>query len=446
MPTTIAPPSNVEAERALLGALLIDPAAFYVVGPLVDAADFFERRNGWIYEAIAHAARDGGVDHVKVCDELERVDRLAQVGGAAYLSQLVNLVPSALRAEQYAGIVRDYAQRRKLLAVLSSGGKAVYDLESPFAEVLASFESAVMGVRRDGTEHRFGAGRLADGLMQRAQYYKENPVARAECRGVAMGMQPLDAALSGLKSGVYVVAGRPSIGKTAVMLQMMAGILDAGGRCVLFSIEMSAAQVVDRLATGIARVSLQDYEQGTISDEEYTNVIMAAGRVGDWPLTIIDQSTLRPLDVLAGVRRVMIESGDVAAVFVDGLWLMTPTRERENRVQTLGSISREVKIVQRDLDIPLVLAHQLSRSCEQRGDKRPLLSDLRDSGNVEQDADVVLMLYREGYYDQSHEDANVMEIWVRKNRLGGAANECVQMFWHARCMRCLPLHRPLNIG
>ncbi|NLF02619.1 MAG: replicative DNA helicase, partial [Anaerolineales bacterium] len=171
----------------------------------------------------------------------------------------------------------------------------------------------------------------------------------------------------------------------------------------------------------------------------------ALWEVATWPLTIVDKATLTANDVLSDVQREQMQHGEVAAIFVDGLWLMTAADKHQNRVQEVGSISRDMKRVQRDLNLPIVMAHQLSRACELRSDKRPILSDLRETGDVEQDADVVLMMYREGYYDNTHPDANVVEVWIRKNRLHGPSGECVKLFWRAACMAFLPLAAPVKL-
>lgn len=439
-------PHSAEAEEAALGSLLIDPAAHPKVSPLLAAGDFYIQKNGWLYEAIDAAARNGGVDIVTVADHLERKEQLEDVGGMAYLTHLLNAVPSALHAEEYARMVSEYATRRRLIHAAGEVARAAYDEAADISEAQARAEGAVIGARRDGGRRQVEGAGLAQELFDRFDTWQNNPLGPGEVRGLATGIAPLDTMLGGLESGYYVVAGRPSMGKTALLLQMIEGIAGRGERCMLFTIEMSAAQVGERLATSMARVELQALKQGRAFPEEHGRVLDQVSAMADWPLTVIDQSTLRPGDVLAAVRREEMTHGPVSAVFVDGLWLMTPTRERENRTQTVGSISRELKRIQRELDVPLLVAHQLNRGVEQRADKRPLLSDLRDSGDVEQDTDVVLMLYREGQYDKDSKDANVLEIWVRKNRLGGPAGECVYRYWVGKYMRCEPLTHYTETG
>lgn len=405
--------------------MLIDPLAYATVGPLLGPGDFFVSKNRLVYEAIGAAANDGGVDLLTIQDCLERAGNLETVGGAAYLTQLLNATPSAFRAEQYAKIIREYAARRRYLGAASDIAKAAYDTEADLGEVQARAESAVMGARREDGHRRADSHDLSSQVYERWHTLWET----GQMYGIPTGLGPLDDCLGGLEPGVYVIAGRPSIGKTSVALQMASGIVSLGLRGVWFTIEMSASQVWERLATSLAGVPLKAVKEGRTTPDENQRLMDKLAEISEWPLTIFDQTTLRPGDVLAGVRQIQVEHGEVAVVFVDGLWLMTPTRERENRTQTLGGISREMKRAQGELGIPVVMMHQLSRALESRSDKRPILSDLRDSGDVEQDTDVALMLYRSGYYNLSDERANVMELWVRKNRLGGPSNEKVEMYW-----------------
>lgn len=434
---------NHDAEAALNGCLLVDPAAVHLVGPLVGADEFHSARERWTFDAILEAHRDGGVSVMTVLDALERAGRLEAVGGTARLAALVNAMPSALQAEAYAAIVRDRATRRRLLAAASEVARAAHDLGADVEDALASAEGAVLAVRRDGASGgRVAGADLARALYARYEEWVSHPVRPGEPRWPSCGIGPLDDALGGLKSGLYIVAGRPSMGKTALLLQMAAAIAGRGEPTLAFSVEQSAEQVGERLATGLADVELKRLTQGRTTPEENGRYAEALGIIASWPLAVVDKATLRPSDVLAEARRFRQERGALSAVFVDGLWLMTPQKERENRTQTVGSISRDLKRVQRELDVPLVVAHQLSRGCEQRGDKRPLLSDLRDAGDVEQDADVVLMLYREGYYSgPEHPRRDVAEVWIRKNRLAGPAGVQVELYWQAKYMRFEKLSR-----
>jgi len=204
---------------------------------------------------------------------------------------------------------------------------------------------------------------------------------------------------------------------------------------------MSAAQLTERIATSAAGVELQALMRNQLSSTDYGRLIEKLGPVSEWPMTVVDKAPLRPGDILSKVRELQTKHKDIEAVFVDGLWLMTPTKSQRERRDQVGSISRELKQMQRHLGLPILITHQLNRGCESRPDKRPLLSDLRETGDCEQDADVVLMIYREGYYDPDAAEAKVGEIICRKNRLGGAAGWCAKTYWHGEHMRFEPLAR-----
>jgi len=361
--------------------------------------------------------------------------QLKAAGGMPELMRLMNGVVTPFQVESYAATVADYALRRRAIGALSTAAKHLYDLETDAQTAHARAEGELMAVRRGGERHAVTAQQLASQLYDQMQDWMEHPLADGEVRGLPTGIRALDRLLGGLQPAQYIIAARPSMGKTAMMLQMASGIAEAGGRVVFFTIEMSAEQCGMRIASCVSQVELQQIKRGKASEHEMHRLMGTLGRIGDWPLKIIDQSTLRPGDVLSAVRREQIAHGSVVAVFVDGLWLMTPTKETGSRVQDVGSISREMKRVQRELDVPIVMAHQLNRNVEYRSDKRPLLADLRETGDVEQDADVVLMLYREGVYEPKSERANVMEILCRKNRVDGPAGTYGEAVWRGKFMR-----------
>ena len=432
---------NEDAERSALGSMLIDPAACDELATALAPSDFYLASNKFVFEAIVDAARNGGADVVTVTESLERMDKLDEVGGAERIAALIAAVPSSLRATSYARIVRGYAVRRTLALSASAVAKLAYDLEIPLDEVQAGAEKAVMDARREDGQRSTSARGIASSIYDQIDEWMRSPLIGNQVRGMATDVGAIDRCLGGLESGLYIVAGRPSMGKTALMLQMVEGLCCAGKRVAAFSVEMSANQIGMRLATSFASVELEALKHGKTTLRENEQVMQALAAISEWSLTVVDQSTLRPGDVLAHARRARMQHGGLDAVFVDGLWLMTPTRRHENRTQTVGSISREIKRVQRELDVPVVMAHQLSRACEQRGDKRPILSDLRETGDVEQDADVVIMLYRDDYYNEETETPNILEAWIRKNRLGGRAGIVARMFWRGKFMRCLDIER-----
>ncbi len=430
-------PHNVEAEEAVLGSLLIDPAFAYVtVTPILKPDDFYVHKNAWMYDAI-HSLNQRSVrpDYVTLCDELERQGRLEEIGGAAYLTHLINVVPSALRVEAYAHIVEQAAIRRRLIQAASEVAQLAYDEELDVDVVQTRSEEAVLNTRHDsGEDHDISA--LVNDLFAEAEEWMEHPT---DMPGLPTGIRPLDEMLGGLQTGLYLLAARPSMGKTALALQIASNVAAMGGRVMIFTLEMSPAQLAQRLTCSWAGVSQRDLTRGALNRENYARFVQTAGEVHEWPVSV------HTGDVTAGVVRAKVQReqlrGDVALVIVDYLGLMSSDQTVETRNLELGGIGRGLLRAAKALDVPIVAIHQLNRGVDNRADKRPLLSDLRESGQLEEHADVALMLYREGYYDDASFRANVMEVWVRKNRLGGPAGERCELFWQGAYMRCCELEK-----
>ena len=428
-----------ETERSLLGVLLREPTTYAEISHLVRPDDFYIKRHSWIYEAIEQAARNGGISYASVADELGQAGKLDETGGKSKLIELAANVVSLIGAETYAQRIAEDAHRRRLESKARDIWKLARDTSSDIADVQSRAEGVIIDARREQLDGFSSIESVVDNELELMSKWQSEPLEPGETRGLPVGMKALDKMLGGLYPGYYLVAGRPSIGKTSLLLQMLDGLCSAGIPCLLFSIEMSAQQNVRRIACRRSGVGAETLRRGEATPEMYGDYVAELGAINDWPLVICDDSIVRPMDVLAQARRYLIERDDLGAIFIDGIWLMTPERQRENRTQTVGSISRSVKRIQRELDVPVVAAHQLSRSCEKRADKRPILSDLRDSGDLEQDADVVLMLYRDDYYNPDTEEQNIAEVWVRKNRLGGPTGEVAKFFWRGRLMAFMEL-------
>jgi replicative DNA helicase len=428
-------PHNIESEEALLGALLIDPAAYITVAANLQADDFYRQKNRYIWEAIDVLKQRGdSVDHVTVSDELEKRGRLEEIGGAAYLTHLLGSVGSVMSAKTYAESIRSASVRRQLIRAASGIAKLAYDEEIEAEEAQAKAEGLLLGSRRDGS----GTVELADlmpELYEDVTYWREHP---GEPRGLLTGLNALDKMLGGLKSGLYLLAARPSLGKTSVALQVASNVARRGQKVIIFTLEMSEEQIRNRLTFSEARLTQQQVESGETTEEEHTRLIKAMGEVADWPI-VIHEGTVTAGDIRAVTQRETMRGGDVGLVIVDYLGLMAASKQADTRNLELGAISRGLLLAAKDLDTPILAVHQLNRSVDNRADKRPMLSDLRESGRLEEDADVVLMLYRDGYYYPESERADIMEIWVRKNRLGGPAGERCEMYWRGRYMRCEPL-------
>jgi len=416
--------------------MLIDPSVVAEVRRLVSMDDFYIRVNGQVFDAILSAVDDGrGVDALTIAEQVDGVD-------IADIADLAASVPTALHATEYARLVRDAALRRQMIREAERLVRAAYGNGDPLS-TLAEVAERLSGLGREP------ASAVVDNIDAVRQVYDmidewaRNPLRPGETRYLATGLRPLDEMLRGLKpGGFYIVAARPSVGKTALVLQIASNVASRGGRVLFFTLETPVQDLVLRLVCSQASVAQDRLERGDVSSEELARVVRAMGVVSDWPIVWVRNSSLRPVDVRAEIAR----QRDVDLVVIDGLWLMASSKDQENRNLELGAISRDLLLIAGDTLVPIIAIHQLSRAVEQRSDKRPILADLRESGRLEENADVVLMLYRESYYNPEHPRANVMEIWVRKNRLGGPAGGCAYMAWVGQLMRLEELSPEVDVG
>ncbi|MGD2177796.1 MAG: replicative DNA helicase [Anaerolineae bacterium] len=411
-------PHNIEAEEAVLGSLLIDPEALFRVSPFLTPDDFYLQKNGWIYQAILslHERREP-IDFVTLCDDLEREDRLEQIGGAAYVTHLINAVPSAIHVEAYGHIVEQAAIRRRLISAASRIAQLAYqehedvDLTVDRAEQ-ALFSVSQRRISRDLTPIQDVIRRYYD----RIEYLYDH---QDEPLGVPTGFVDLDRLLGGLqRSDLILIAARPSVGKTSLGISIARHAANLGQHVAVFSLEMSSEQVVQRMVSAETGIDAQRLRLGNLSEDEWPLFVQAIGRLSDLPLFIDDTPSISVLQMRTKARRLHAEHG-IDLMLVDYLQLMTVGDMRsESRVQEVSYISRSLKGLARELEVPLVAVSQLSRAVEQRTDKRPILADLRASGSLEQDADVVMFIYRDELYNPETEFPSIAEIIVAKHRNG----------------------------
>jgi len=387
-------PFSRKAEEALVGSVVIDPDAYEKVAPMIDASDIYLRSARMVWQVVEDLKERGDVpDFVTVNDELERREKLEELGGAAYVTRLFEAVPSALHAEQYAKTVREDAERRRLIRAAEEIAKAAYNEGLDVEEMQHRAESAVLGTRRNGSR-TVTASEMFNALYEEIAEWQRNP---SDMRGLPTGLDALDKMLGGLEPGLYLMAARPSMGKTAVALQIASNVARAGRKVVIFTLEMGERQLALRLACSEAGVVLDRVKRGVVAPAEMERVANAMGEQAEWPL-VVHEGTVTVGDVRAVTRRESM-TGEVGLVVVDYLGLMASAKEAQTRNLELGAISRGLLLAAKKMDVPILAIHQLSRAVERRNDKRPLLCDLRESGRLEEDADVVLMLYRDGYYN-----------------------------------------------
>lgn len=413
-------PHNIEAEAAVLGALLIDAEAIYRVLPFLRAEDFYLKKHQRIYEAIVaiHERREPP-DLLTLATELEQREHLAEVGGPAYLAQLVNAVPSAINVESYGRIVEQAAVRRRLLDAASSIAQLAYKEDLPIEQVVDRAEQVIFGVSEKRVTRDLQP--IQEVLESYYEHIDNLAAHRGEPMGVPTGFTDLDKILGGFqRSDLVILAARPGVGKTSLMLGFALRAAERKRTVGIFSLEMSAEQIVQRMVSAYSRIDAQRLRLGEIEDDEWVRFSDAVARLSELPIYIDDTPAASPLQVRTKCRRLQSERG-LDLVIVDYLQLMSADLRTENRVQEVSYISRMLKALARELDVPVIAASQLSRAVEQRADKRPVLSDLRESGSLEQDADVVMFIYRE---DPSNaealppEKANLAEIIVAKHRSG----------------------------
>ncbi len=423
------PPQSVEAEEAVLGSILIDPDALLRVSEFLTGDDFYIVKHQWLWDVcLALHERREPIDFVTITRELETRGQLDEIGGAAYVSHLINVVPTAIHAEGYGHIVERAANRRRLLQAASAIARLAYDESSEDDEVSDRAEQMVLSARRSsGARDTRSITQALQEYYARIEYLYEH---QGEPCGVPTGFIDLDKLLGGLqKSDLIVVAARPGLGKTSLMLNVALNAVQRfQQRVAVFSLEMSDQQICERMVAQQSGIDSQRLRFGHLTDADWPLFVQTTSSLSEQCLWIDDTPALSPLQLRAKARRLQAEHG-LDLIIVDYLQLMSVDRRAENRNQEVTQISQSLKNLARELNVPVLVASQLSRAVEQRADKRPLLIDLRDSGAIEQDSDVILFIYRDGVYKESCETPNVAELIVAKHRKGPTGT--VELYWQA---------------
>ena len=412
-------PQNVDAEVSTLGALLLDTDAIIKVVDFLSSQDFYRPEYGLIYEAMTVLfEKRVPIDLVTVSDELNRIKKLEEVGGQAALSSLVSAVATASNVQYYAGIVREKAMLRRLIQAAHKIGESGYHEEIGADVIVDDAERTLFEVTQRFLKQNFIPVRsiLTESFERLDALSKQD----GSMRGVSTGFKHLDNILGGLqRSDLIILAARPSMGKTALALNIAEHVAVHQKKTVgLFSLEMSKEQLVDRLISSIGQIDSWKLRNGKLNDDDFRNLNEAYGLLAEANLYIDDAGSATIMEVRAKARRLQVEHG-LDLIVIDYLQLMQGSSRGnvENRVQEVSEISRSLKALAKEINCPVIALSQLSRAVESRPDKRPLLSDLRESGSIEQDADVVMFLYREDYYNKEEQN-NLMEILVRKHRNG----------------------------
>lgn len=408
-----------EAEQALLGAILLEPKAFLSVASFLSAEDFFIKRHELIWNAFCRLQeRNDAIDYVTLPRELQTMGVLDEVGGLAYLTSLVNNTPTAMHAEVYGDVVARASTRRKMLGAADSIRQFALDEELPIDKVINEAEQALFAVSNNQMKREFVPIEAAA-----SEYYDELErllEIGVGTIGMPTGFNDLDGLLGGFqKSDLIVFAGRPGMGKTSWMLSVALNLARRDRRVAIFTMEMGVEQMVQRLISMETGIRIQQLRTANISAREHTRLTEAIGRISNLPLFIDDTPSITPIEMRTKCRRLQHEFG-LDIVMVDYMQLMSAGRAYENnRVQEISYISRSLKELARELNVTVLSTAQLSRAVERREDKRPQLSDLRESGTIEQDADAVLFLYRDEVYNEdTTEFPNQADVLLSKHRHG----------------------------
>jgi replicative DNA helicase len=412
-------PWNQEAEQAVLAAMLLDQDAALRAAELVTDSMFYREAHRRLFRAmLGLVQRRVVIDHITLRDELLRRGELEDAGGLEYLAELVDAVPTAANLEFHARIVRDKAILRRLIETSTSIITEAYDGHSTANDLLDAAESKIFQISQQRGDEGFT--RIKEMLWPTMERIETLQRSGKAITGVPSGFTDLDALTSGFQaSELVVVAARPSMGKTAFCLNIASNAADSGHGVAIFSLEMSKEALVQRMLTATARVDSQRVRQGKLRDSDFTQLARAAGILQTYQVWIDDTPSITLLEMRSKARRLKIDN-DLRLVVVDYLQLMRSPEYSENRVQEISDISRSLKALARELEIPVIALSQLSRASEQRGgERKPILSDLRDSGAIEQDADLVIFIHRAEYYDREDESKRGMaEIMLAKNRNG----------------------------
>jgi len=411
-------PHNREAEEAVLGSVLVNTEVYYDLAHFLSADDFFLHRNQWIWEAFTRLQEQRQpIDLLTVGEQLDSQGRLVEVGGQAYLTGLINNVPSSIHAEAYGHMVEEAATRRRLLDAANRIARLAHQSNTLLEDVVNEAEKAVFGVSEQRLPHQLQPIRqVLSEYYDRIDYLARH---KDETIGVPTGFIDLDRLLGGMQpSDLLIIAGRPGQGKSGFCISVAKNASQLHKQHVaMFSLEMSNEQLVQRLVAQETGINSQKLRLGEIRDDEWPLFTQAVSALGETHIYLDDTPSISPLQLRTKCRRLHMEVG-LDLIIIDYLQLMTGDTRMDNRVQEVSYISRNLKALARELNVPVLAAAQLSRAVEQRSDKHPLLSDLRESGSLEQDADIVMFIYRPDQYETDTLKQNIAEIMVAKHRNG----------------------------
>lgn len=428
-------PHNIEAERAVIGALMVNASVMNTIVNILKPADFYFDNNREIYKSALELFDDGSpIDIVTLSHNLSMHDRLNAVGGMEYLTGLASSISTTQNITNYCDIIRDKSVQRQLITGLDAVTQLAYD---------GSEKNEYLIERAEQIIYDIAAGRdkadiepVSNILMLSYQEMVEHSLSKGDITGIATGFHELDRRTAGLqKSDLILIAGRPGMGKSTFAVNIAENAaINNGVTTAVFNLEMSKTQLMNRILCSQALVELNRLRLGDLTGEDWMQISEVMDKIALAPLYIDDTPSITVSEIRAKCRRLK-QSNNLGLVVIDYLQLMTSSRRTENRQQEISEISRSLKILAKELDVPVITLSQLSRANESRSDKRPMLSDLRESGAIEQDADIVMFLYRDEYYNKNTDDKNMAECIIAKYRSGETGT--IKLGWQGKYTKFL---------
>ena len=424
------PPHNEEAEKSVLGAVMLNKDVLSEVLEEVTADDFYNESHREIFRAIWELYKENtAVDMLTVCEELKKRKALDMAGGRAYIATLTAEVPSTANAVEYAKIVAEKATLRQMIKTSEDITEKGYDAKMDAGEILDYAESGIFKIAQKRQKNDYA--KIQDVLLTNIKIIDQAAQNKDKIVGIPTGFKDIDEKTSGLqRSDLIIVAARPAMGKTAFALNIaQQSAVKAGSSVIIFSLEMSKEQLGQRLLAMQARVEMQKLKQGDLDRKDWDRITMALDELNNTKIVIDDTPGISIMEMRNKCRRLKAEQG-LDLVVIDYLQLMSLQSKTDNRQQEISAIPRNLKLLAREMDCPVIVLSQLSRAPEQRQDHRPILSDLRESGSIEQDADIVIFLYRDDYYNENTEKPGVCEVNIAKHRSG--PTDKVELTWVSR--------------
>lgn len=425
-------PHDLVAEQSVLGAVFISPETMTSLADELTPDDFYKPANKIVFKTMLSLLEKGEpIDATTMVSALTNQGDISTIGGINYVVELVNSTPTSKNVEHYAKLVKEKAMLRKVIADLSESLSSAYQGDVSISDIIAKTEKSMLDISNQNAGTGFR--NVADILDTHMQIVETRSQTDGFVTGLSTGFVGLDKITTGLHEGnLIILAARPAMGKTALALNIAKHVATVERKpAVIFSLEMGAEELIERMVASEGMVPGYHLKTGNLSTDEWKRLVHAQSNLYDVPIFVDDTAGIRISEIRSKARKLSQEMGGLGIIIIDYLQLITGSK-RENRQQIVSEISRELKILAKDLRVPVIALSQLSRSVEQRQDKRPMLSDLRESGSIEQDADIVAFLYRDAYYQKEHADSqeanNVTELILEKNRHGSLGT--VKLYFH----------------